>query len=159
MSNLRKYIRNTLKEVYTTPQKTDNYNYNLNEDEHTDDILKNADPLKPIMRSDLIGSPYTEKIGYSRLPNLDIVHAVEFVPFGTFGANSNAETYLKEMGYNYGSMEGPNPIGFSNKYNSISKWGNMTSEEHTKLDGVIIPDGDSWRENGAIIMWFNPPTY
>jgi hypothetical protein len=128
----------------------------LNENEEIDSI---SDPSKPIMRSDLVGSPYTEKIGYSRLPNLDIVHAVEFVPSGTFGANSNAERYLEEMGYKIGSMEGPNPIGFSNKYNRISKWGNMTSEDHTKLDGVLISDGEGWREGGAIIMWFNPPTY
>ena len=126
----------------------------LDENEETDSL---SDPSKPIMRSDLVGSPYTEEVGYSRLPNLDIVHAVEFVPSGTFEANSNAERYLKEMGYKIGSMEGPNPIGFSDKYNRISKWGNMTSEEHKKLDGAMI--SNDFREGATIIMWFNPPAY
>lgn len=118
-----------------------------------------AEESKPIHRTDLAGKPYEQgRIGYSALPRLEVKHAVEFAPSGTFGAITNAESYLKELGYNTGSMEGPNPIGFSNHFEYISKWGNMRSEEHEQLDGAIIPN-PSFRDGGNIILFFTEPKY
>lgn len=126
-----------------------------------DDILSKANPDKPIICSDLVGKTYDENVGYSYLPNLEIVHAVEFVSNGdeenAFSAFYNAENYLKDMGYKIGSMEGPNPIGFSNSATYISKWCNMTSKEHQNLDGAMI--SDNFRTGSVTILWFTPPIY
>lgn len=112
-----------------------------------------------IFRNDLVGKLYTERVGYSSLPELKVVHAIEFPASGDFGAHYKAVDYLKEMGYVIGSMEGPNPIGFSSKYNRISKWGNMSRPEHELLDGAIISTTDSPRNGNAIILFFSAPAY
>jgi hypothetical protein len=54
-------------------------------------------------------------------------------------------------------MCGGEPIGFAcgEKYNYISKWYNMRSDEHNKLDGVMI--SDDWREGSVDVIWFNEP--
>jgi len=54
-------------------------------------------------------------------------------------------------------MERDAPIGFSNKYNRISKWWNMTRDEHKLLDGVMI--SDDFREGGVTILFFTPPNF
>jgi hypothetical protein len=118
-----------------------------------DDLLNQVgDENKEIQRPDLKGKPYE----YKGLPKLPVVYAVEFVPAGTFNAFYNAENYLREMGYNTGSMEGVNPIGFSEKSNYISKWWNMTATEHKLLDGAMIPLG-GFREGGVLVLFFDEP--
>jgi hypothetical protein len=76
---------------------------------------------------------------------------------GTFMSFYEAEKRLRKMGYRIGSMSGNQPIGFAcgEKYNYISKWYNMTPEEHNLLDGVMISDG--WREGSVEIIWFKDP--
>ena len=76
---------------------------------------------------------------------------------GTFASVSEAEDRLRKMGYIIGSMSGNQPIGFADgeQYNYISKWYNMTSEEHNKLDGVMI--SSDWREGSVEIIWFKEP--
>jgi hypothetical protein len=76
---------------------------------------------------------------------------------GTFASVHEAEKRLRTMGYIIGSMSGNQPIGFADgdQYNYISKWYNMTSEEHNKLDGVMI--SSDWREGSVEIIWFKEP--
>jgi hypothetical protein len=76
---------------------------------------------------------------------------------GTFRSYYEAEKHLKQMGYTVGIMCGDKPIGFADaeKYNYISKWHNMTSEEHRKLEGVMI--SNDWREGSVEIIWFIEP--
>jgi hypothetical protein len=76
---------------------------------------------------------------------------------GTFKSVYEAEKRLREMGYTIGSMSGNQPIGFAcgEKYGYISKWYNMTTEEHKKLDGVMI--SNDWREGSVDIIWFSEP--
>jgi len=125
-------------------------------EDFVDDIMKSSDPSKPIERMDLTGSPYSNR----SLPELEVVYAVEFVPSGTFGAISNAQSYLKDMGYTIGSMEGGMPIGFADgdKFDYVSKWTKMDRSEHKTLDGAIIPDPE-FREGGVIILFFSSPKF
>lgn len=118
-----------------------------------DDLLNQiGDENKEMQRPDLKGKPYD----YRGLPQLPVVYAVEFVPAGTFQSMYNAEAYLRDMGYSLGSSQGYSPVGFSDKYDYISKWSNMTSEEHKQLDGAYIPLGDV-REGGTLVLFFNEP--
>lgn len=123
----------------------------VNEDEFTDDILNKSNPKEPIVRKDLVGKPN------KAVPSLSVEYAIEFVPSGTFSAVHAAESYLSDMDYTAGSMERDAPIGFSNKYNRISKWWNMTRDEHKLLDGVMI--SDDFREGGVTILFFTPPNF
>jgi hypothetical protein len=88
----------------------------------------------------------------------EILHAVEFEKAGTFRAISAAQLYLQDLGYSIGSMARDEPIGFSNKYNNMAKWPNLTNSERGEIDGVILPD-PGFREGGATILFFNPPAY
>jgi hypothetical protein len=123
-------------------------------EDFSDDILKKANPIEPMDRSDLIGSAYD----YKELPNKETVYAVEFVPSGTFGAINAAQTYLKDLGYTIGSMQMSSPIGFadSDKYDYVSKWWNMNREDKESLDGAIIPL-DGFREGGVLVLFFKEP--
>ena len=118
-----------------------------------DELLNDiGDENKEMQRPDLKGKPYD----YPDVPNLPVVYAVEFVPAGTFKSMYNAESYLRDMGYKLGSSQGSAPVGFSDKYDYISKWRNMTPSEHKELDGVYIPVGDV-REGGTLVLFFNEP--
>jgi hypothetical protein len=125
-------------------------------EDFVDDIMKSSSPSKPIERMDLTGSVYDNR----NLPQLEVKYAVEFVPSGTFGAISNAQNYLKDMGYQTGSMEGEMPIGFAdeNKYGYVSKWTRMNRSEHGTLDGAIIPDPE-FREGGVLVLFFTSPKF
>jgi hypothetical protein len=125
-------------------------------EDFVDDILKYSDPSKPIERMDLTGSTYDNR----NLPQLEIKYAVEFAPSGTFGSISNAQGYLKDMGYTIGSMEGGSPIGFADgdKYGYVSKWSKMDRSEHQTLDGAIIPNPE-FREGGSIVLFFTDPKF
>lgn len=78
-----------------------------------------------------------------------------FPPNGTFNSINAAEAYLKEEGYNYGSMEMNSPIAFY-KGNIIGKWRNLRVDERETIDGVLIPDPD-FREGGTHIVFFKFP--
>lgn len=89
----------------------------------------------------------------------EILHAVEFEPSGTFFAISEAQVYLAELGYSYGSMCGNEPIGFIDEdVPGFPKWKNLTEEDQKNLDGVILPQQE-FREGGVIILFFKPPKY
>lgn len=118
-----------------------------------DELLNNiGDENKEMQRPDLKGKAYEGR----GVPNLPVVYAVEFVPAGTFQSFYNAENYLKEMGYSIGSMEGPYPIGFSDKFDYISKWNNMNGSEHKQLDGIMVAEG-GFREGSVLVLFFNEP--
>ena len=87
----------------------------------------------------------------------EVIKKVNIKVEGTFSSVSEAEKQLREMGYRIGSMSGGQPIGFAcgEKYNYISKWYNMNTDEHNLLDGVMI--SDNWREGSVDIIWFNEP--
>jgi len=76
---------------------------------------------------------------------------------GTFMSFYEAENRLRRMGYKIGIMCGSEPIGFAceEKYDYISKWRNMNSDEHKLLDGVMI--SSDWREGSVEIIWFKEP--
>jgi hypothetical protein len=94
---------------------------------------------------------------YKNYLGREIVKQETITVEGTFSSVSAAESKLHNMGYTIGSMCGGEPIGFADaeKYNYISKWRNMTSEEHEKLDGVMI--SNDWREGSVDIIWFVAP--
>lgn len=69
------------------------------------------------------------------------------VPGEDFSALSEAENYLGNLGYTFGSMERGQPIGVHKDADYISKWTRMTREEQESLDGVLTAspsfrDGD-----------------
>jgi hypothetical protein len=88
----------------------------------------------------------------------EIIHAVEFMPSGTFVAYYGAEKHLKELGYGVGSMCQNEPIGFVYEADWVAKWVNLTEGEKNSVDGVILPQFD-FREGGVIILFFTPPKY
>lgn len=87
----------------------------------------------------------------------EIVKQETIIEEGTFMSFYVAEKRLRRMGYEIGSMCGGEPIGFADaeKYDYISKWRNMNSEEHKLLDGVMI--SNDWREGSVDIIWFVEP--
>lgn len=82
-----------------------------------------------------------------------IQFAVYFEPDGTFGAITNARTWLKLEGdYVIGSMQGDAPIGFARGVGYIAKWRNINPSEWKELDGVLI--SDDFREGGVKVLFF-----
>ena len=88
----------------------------------------------------------------------EVVHAIKFEPDGTFKAISEAEVYLKELGYGVGSMCGDAPMGFVYEADYVAKWKNLSATERNTVDGIIIPEPE-FREGGALILFFTPPRY
>jgi hypothetical protein len=88
----------------------------------------------------------------------EILHVVDFLPSGTFGAIREAETHLKELGYCTGSMCRQEPIGFAYGVDYVAKWYNLDSSDKALLDGVILPLHE-FREGGATILFFTEPKY
>lgn len=89
----------------------------------------------------------------------EILHKEEFPAAGTFKAYYAAEQRLKDLGYTVGSMCGPEPIGFadSDNYHYVAKWYNISREEKSMLDGVMISPG--FREGGVTLLFFTPPKF
>ena len=75
-----------------------------------------------------------------------------------FEAYHSATKYLHDLGYKVGIMDCGNMIGFAPlpECGYISKWTNMTSEEHTQVSGVIRPD-PGFRDGGAIVEFYTEP--
>ncbi len=125
-----------------------------------DDMLSKTDPSKPITRDDLVGSVYDKRVGYSYLPEREVVYALEFVGSDNFVGVNNSEEYLEEMGYSIGSMEQSNPIAFCTEEFSqrVPKWGSLNSDfiDSEDLIGVIITE-ENYRSGSALVLFFQPP--
>jgi hypothetical protein len=63
-----------------------------------------------------------------------------FAGTSSFDAVNDAEAWLAKHGYSYGYMEQNAPIGISKVFRRISKWYNMTTEDHRQLDGAMVSD-------------------
>lgn len=81
-----------------------------------------------------------------------IQFALWFEPAGTFGAINDARQWLKNEGYEIGSMQGDAPIGFAKGVSYIAKWRNISPNEWKYLDGVLI--SEDFREGGVKILFF-----
>jgi hypothetical protein len=58
-----------------------------------------------------------------------------------FVALRKAEEYLRMNAFQWGSLDGDNPVGFMfGQYKVPQKWSNMSPEDKKKLDGVLISD-------------------
>lgn len=85
--------------------------------------------------------------------NRQIQFAFYFEPDGTFGAITNARTWLKEQGdYTIGSMYFDKPIGFAKGMSHITKWKGVSPSEWKDLDGILV--SDDFRESGVKILFF-----
>jgi len=86
-----------------------------------------------------------------------VTYAVRFNACGTFSAVRKAEEFLEELGYTIGSMERNAPIGFANdeEIEYVSKWNNMTGEEHGTLDGVML--SNDFREGSVDVIFVKAP--
>lgn len=62
-----------------------------------------------------------------------------------------ASAWARERGFTVGSMERNRPIGIMLDCEYISKWGGLTHEERSQLDGMIVPKGNMFRDGDAII--------
>ncbi len=83
------------------------------------------------------------------------VDEIKTFPAGEdFQAVRGAEKYLKDRGYITGSMQRNAPIGIMDKSVccGISKWFNMTDDEHKTLDGVML--SDSFRHDDVFVVIF-----
>lgn len=78
---------------------------------------------------------------------------IEFQANGEdFGALRAAEAWLKDHGYDFGSMQGGHPIGVA-KYAIISKWTRMTPKEQRDLDGRM--ESLDWRTR-SVTLYLKP---
>lgn len=66
--------------------------------------------------------------------------AGEFKSEETFGAYHEAEEYCKALGVSVGRMCHPLPTGLAKGEFDIAKWKNLSAEDKTLLDGVIVGD-------------------
>lgn len=74
-------------------------------------------------------------------------------PGDTFSAHSEAVSWLREKGFDVGSMERGSPIGVA-KDADISKWRNLGSDRES-LDGAMV--SESFRESPVTVyLAFDP---
>lgn len=100
-----------------------------------------------IERKDLIGQEFQGRKA-SRV--------IEIPASGTFQAFYEAETLVKELGYEVGSMCAEDPIGFALGYDYVAKWYNLSRDDKNSLDGLLLHDG-GFREGGVKVIFFNQP--
>ena len=84
---------------------------------------------------------------------------VEFKPGDsamTFEAYYAADTFLKSLGYETGSMCGLDPIGFAHNCDYVAKWYNLSSSDKNSLDGIVLQMG-GFREGSVLVVFFNEP--
>jgi hypothetical protein len=77
----------------------------------------------------------------------------------TFGAMYQAEHWLKEHGFSYGSSDagrhglGSNPVAIKKgPYDLPQKWHNFRKEDKLRCDGVMI--ASDWREGDVRVILF-----
>jgi len=97
-----------------------------------------------IERKDLVGQEFQGRKA-SRV--------IEIPPSGTFQAFYEAETLVKELGYQVGSMCASEPIGFALGYDYVAKWYNIDHGDRSRLDGLLLHDG-GFREGGGIYYFY-----
>jgi hypothetical protein len=76
-------------------------------------------------------------------------------PKMVFGALYEATAWLNKQGYTEGSLDYPNPIGFTQgsyrSYDLHWKWHNLSREDKKKLSGVIM--SDDWRHGNVKVIF------
>ena len=71
------------------------------------------------------------------------VSEVKFTQTGEWKALRAAEKYANQNGYDFGSMDAPNPIAlvkgnyYEHELNLPHKWHNMTPAQRNNIDGII----------------------
>ena len=76
----------------------------------------------------------------------EIADKVQFTHNGDWNALRQAEKFCKQSGYDYGSMDSPNPIAvvkgdyYTHELKLPHKWHNFTPTQRKKVDGVITGD-------------------
>ena len=70
-------------------------------------------------------------------------------------------TRLSDMGYEIGTMEGPQPIAFSVFPPGVTiplpKWKYVTAGMKKELHGVMLAHKDDWRHGTIQILWWELP--
>jgi hypothetical protein len=86
-----------------------------------------------------------------------VLWSKSFPANGTFQAFYDASGFLKELGYQVGSMCRNEPIGFADNdvYDYVAKWYNIDVSDRLKLDGVMI--SDDFREGGVEVLFMMTP--
>jgi len=79
-----------------------------------------------------------------------------------FWGYHKATKRLGDMGYDFGSMEGPHPIAFTAKTQFsfspvIPKWRYITPGMKMELDGVMVAHNKDWRHGNIQILWWEYP--
>jgi len=87
------------------------------------------------------------------LLDYDVVSVKGFPASGTFKAVEQAENWLVENGYGLGPMQRDAPRGIAKDVDYIAKWRNISPDEYSRLDGVMLP-APEFREGGATILFF-----
>jgi hypothetical protein len=89
----------------------------------------------------------------------EVSYFQHFPANGTFGAFYQAQEYIKDLGYEIGSMDRDNPIGFADneKFGYIAKWHNLTPKDKEQLYGVII--SNDFREGAVDVLFFAPSKF
>ena len=67
-----------------------------------------------------------------------------------FGAFREAEEFCRERGFSVGSMQRDEPIGIARGDFYIAKWYNLSAQDKTRLDGVIVGE----KRNGPVVVIF-----
>lgn len=83
---------------------------------------------------------------------------VKFEPSGTFGALNQAQTWLHENGFSYGSLCRDMPVGIVKGDALIAKWRNLSPRDRKRLDGVLLPSPE-FREGGCRIVLKGHPDF
>lgn len=123
-----------------------------------------------------VGEVFPNINGIYAISNRIIVYSKLFTPTETFDAIGNARKYLKEEGYDYGSMYMDYPIPFmlrgktgideegytiittkngEEKPLIITKFDRLGKKNWEEMDGVII--SEDFRDGDVYVLFFNFP--
>lgn len=70
----------------------------------------------------------------------------------TFDALYQAESYLDDLGYSFGSLSGQNVAVKKGNYDLPQKWHNLDKEDIESIDGVIM--SLDYRDGEVIVILF-----
>ena len=80
---------------------------------------------------------------------------LDFTEPGTFQSRYAAQRYLTDYGFDYGSLDVPNPVAFvKGEYELPWKWHNINSAGKELIDGVMV--SNDWREGTVTLVFFEP---